>query len=127
MVAEASILREAIKEFIPKDSPVALNGKEELDFIHSLYSHIDSGRSFGGLKPVTDGQAIMWTDQEGINELLADCKKESDPDYLFSLYKKETEHINIIEEKDAKIAKLEKAVESLSKTIASMDSPEMEI
>jgi len=50
MVAEASILQEAILGLIPADSPVVSGAKHELDFIHNLFSHIDSTRAFGGLK-----------------------------------------------------------------------------
>ncbi len=127
MVAEALILREAVKDSIPADSPVALNGREELDFVHSLYTHIDSSRTFGGLKPVSDNKAIMWTQQEGVDELLENCEKESDPDYLFTQFKKDADNVDILMEKDAKIAKLEKALESLSKTLSSMEGPEMEV
>ncbi len=118
------ILRDVVQEFISADSPIALRGKsQELDFIHGLYSHIDSARSFGGLRPVTDGKAVMWTLKGGIHQLLQDCKKESDPEHLFNLFKREEANMDIVMEKDAKIAKLEQSVESLSKLLASLDNP----
>ncbi len=129
MVAEASILQEAILELIPSDSPVSSGTKHELDFIHSLFSHIDSTRAFGGLRKVSDGESMMWTAQEGVDVLVEDSNRESDPEMIYYMYKKEEELKSIMEEKDAKIAKLEKTIDSLSKQVQGFhsDSPEMEI
>ena len=116
-----------MQEMIPTDSPVALNGKHELNFIHSLFTHIDSGRAFGGLKPVSDGNAILWTRDQGVQYLMEDCERESDPDHIYTLYKREEEQNDILAEKDALIAKLKKKADTLSRQLGSLDSPEMEI
>jgi hypothetical protein len=125
MVGEAQILREAVKDYIPSDSPVAMNGKHELHFLHSLFSHIDSSRTFGGLKPVSDGQATMWTNEEGVKYLHDDSQRESDPARIYSLYQQEQEQKNILEEKDATIAKLEEQLKALTMKTVDPNSPEM--
>ena len=127
MVAEALVLREATKDLISKNSPVAMNGKHELDFISDLFTHIDSGRSFGGLKMVSDGNAIMWTVDEGINELREDCMEQSDPDNLYTNYQKEKDEKYILEEKDVKIAQLEKKINTLSRQVGDLDNPEIQV
>lgn len=114
MVSEALMLREATQKLIQDDSPLALNGKKELDFIHTLFANIDSGHTFGGLGCVSDGRARMWTREEGIESLKQDCLKESDPEHLYVLYKEEIGQKEIMEEKDSEIAKLRKTVKSLS-------------
>ncbi len=113
MVAEALILREATQHMIQQDSPVALNGKRELDFIHTLFSYIDSGRDFGGLKCVTDGRALMWTSEEGAEMLREDNMKQTHPDNLYRQYKREEEAHDEMEEKDAEIAELKKQIHDL--------------
>jgi hypothetical protein len=52
MVMEAK--HEAVHSMIPTDSPLALNGEPELNFLNSLFIHIDSDRGFGGLRPNTE-------------------------------------------------------------------------
>ena len=72
---------------------------------------------------------MMWTAQEGVDVLVADSNRESDPEMIYYMYKKEEEQKSIMEEKDAKIAKLEKTIDMLSKQVQGFhsDSPEMEI
>ena len=114
MVAEAIILREVTQEMIQDDSPVALNGKRELDFLHTLLTHIDSKHEFGGLKCVSDGNNILWTLDEGVTLLLDDCARESNPDHLYSLCQKEQQQNIQMKVKDDEIAKLQKKVKDLS-------------
>mmetsp|Transcript_8743 Transcript_8743/g.10098 ORF Transcript_8743/g.10098 Transcript_8743/m.10098 type:complete len:1855 (+) Transcript_8743:175-5739(+) len=121
MVAEARILRSATTDLIKKNSPVALNGQHELSFIHSLFAHIDSGRNYGGLKIVSDGEAHLWTSDEGVKFLKSDSDRESDPDTIFSLYMKEEEASEELAEKDSKIADLQKTIEELTVQIRSIE------
>lgn len=125
MVAEALILREATQDMIQEDSPVALNGKHELDFIHTLFSYIDSGREFGGLKCVTDGRALMWTSEEGAEMLREDCMNQTNPDNLYRQYKREEEAHDELEEKDVEIAELKKKLNALQMQFGATN-PEMQ-
>jgi len=108
MVSEALILREATQKMIRIESPIALYGKRELDFIHTLFTYIDGGADFGGLQCVSDGRSRMWTVDRGVEVLKQDCSKQTDPNYLYSLYKKEEEESDLIKAKTAEIAELKK-------------------
>lgn len=120
MVAEAIILREVTQDMIQDDSPIALNGKHELDFLYTLITHIDSKHEFGGLKCVSDGKTVMWTADEGVKLLLDDCSRESDPDHLYSLCQNE-QHQNLqMKLKDEEICQLQNKVKELSTRLEGM-------
>lgn len=70
MVAEIQILHQVSHLLITPESPIALNGEAEMQFLSSIFLHIDSGRTFGGLCQVTDESGVMWvSDEESKREL----------------------------------------------------------
>jgi serine/threonine protein kinase/ankyrin repeat protein len=115
MVMEAKILHEAAHSMIPDDSPLALNGEPELNFLNSLFVHIDSDRGFGGLRPITDSFSTMWVSSENMNILLRESEQESQPDRIIQSYINDMAEVNVIREKEERIVELEKALSKLTK------------
>lgn len=115
MVMEAKILHEAAHSMIPDESPLALNGEPELNFLNSLFVHIDSDRGFGGLRPVTDSFSTMWVNSESMNILLLESEQESQPDRIIQCYVNDSAEVSVIREKEERIEELEKALSKLTK------------
>lgn len=115
MVMEAKLLHEAAHSMIPTDSPLALNGEPELNFLNSLFVHIDSDRGFGGLRPITDSFSTMWVNSESMNILLRESEQESQPDRIIQSYVNDMAEVNVIREKEERIEELEKALAKLTK------------
>jgi hypothetical protein len=111
MVTELALLHEALHStLIPSDSPMALNGEEELQFFSSLYVHIDSSRTFAGLRPITDETGTMWVTEKSKSLLLQESAIESKPESVYDAFAREEIRNEELMEKDRKIAQLEKAL-----------------
>ncbi len=121
MVTECRILHQACHLTIPHDSPVALNGEPELQFFSSLFIHIDSMRSYSGLRPVTDSKATMWVAEKSRKQLIEESQRESNPDRVHELFMKEKEKetelvdTSVNDEKERRIEQLEKALRKVTK------------
>jgi serine/threonine protein kinase len=111
MVTELSLLHEALHStLIPSDSPIALNGEQELQFFSSLYVHIDSSRTFAGLRPITDETGTMWVTEKSKMLLLQESAFESKPESVYDAFAREEIRNEELVEKDRKITQLEKAL-----------------
>lgn len=108
MVAEAKMLHQVCHQMIRKDSPIALNGESEPQFLSSLYSHIDKGKTYAGLRPITDDTGTMWVSVESRRTLLLETAEESRPERIYELYAREEAEMDKMEQKDIRIAQLEK-------------------
>ena len=117
MVAEAKILHQVCHQMIPKDSPIALNGESEPQFLSSLYSHIDKGKTYAGLRPITDDTGTMWVSVESRRTLLLETSEESRPERIYELYAREEAEMDKMEQKDIRIAQLEKELRRSQKKI----------
>lgn len=124
MVAEAKILHEVAQNMIGFNSPVALNKEAEMQFLSSLYLHIDSACNYAGLRPITDGAGSMWVTEQSKIQLLEESAKESRPERVYEIYAREEAEVEKMEEKERKIAQLEKA---LRKTQREMEKIRVEI
>jgi len=58
------------------------NRVEELITLQNFLEHVDTNRSFAGLKRVTDKEAALWTTEEGVTVI----KKEGDIHSLLAHY-----------------------------------------
>jgi hypothetical protein len=111
MVMEASLLHKAVhSNLICPGSAIALNDEEELQFFSSLYIHIDSSRTFAGLRPITDETGTMWVTEESKNLLIKESTFESNPERVYEAFATEEIRYEELMEKDRKIAQLEKAL-----------------
>jgi len=111
MVQELALLHEALHStLIPSDSPMALNGEGELHFFSSLFVHIDSSRTFAGLRPITDETGTMWVTEKSKLMLLQESALESKPESVYDAFAREELRNEEVTEKDKKIAHLEKAL-----------------
>jgi len=106
------------------NSPVALNKEAEMQFLSSLYLHIDSACNYAGLRPITDGAGSMWVTEQSKIQLLEESAKESRPERVYEIYAREEAEVEKMEEKERKIAQLEKA---LRKTQREMEKIRVEI
>jgi serine/threonine protein kinase len=115
MVAEAKILHEATHNMIDSTSPIALNKEAEMQFLTSLYLHIDSACNYAGLHPITDGAGTMWVTESSRIRLLEESAQESKPERVYESYAREEAEFEKMEEKERKIAQLEKALRKTQK------------
>lgn len=117
MVTEVKILHRVSHSLIASQSPVALNGETEMQFLSSLYLHIDSNRSYGGLRPATDESGTMWVTEESKLQLLEETSEESKPERVYEIYAREEAEMNKMQENESKIAQLEKALRKTTKEV----------
>ena len=110
MVAEAKIVHQICHSLISPQSPLALNGESEMQFYNSLFTHIDSSRSFAGLTRVTDETGSMWVSEQSRFHLLNESAEESTPERVYEIYAREEAEFQRLQEKDKKISQLEKAL-----------------
>lgn len=120
MVAELKILHEVVHGMINSQSPVALNGEAEMQFLSSLYLHIDSARAYGGLRPITDDSGTMWVTEESKKQLIQESAEESKPERVYEIYTREEAEFDKIEGNQRKIAQLEKALRKSQKELERM-------
>ena len=120
MVAELKILHEVAHSMINSQSPVALNGEAEMQFLSSLYLHIDSARAYGGLRPITDDSGTMWVTEESKEQLIQESAQESKPERVYEIYAREEAEFDKIEGNQRKIAQLEKALRKSQKELERM-------
>lgn len=120
MVAELKILHEVAHSMISSQSPVALNGEAEMQFLGSLYLHIDSARAYGGLRPITDDSGTMWVTEESKEQLIKESAQESKPERVYEIYAREEAEFDKMEGKQRKIAQLEKALRKSQRELERM-------
>ena len=120
MVNEAKMLYQVCREMIPRDSPVASIGDEELQFFHTFFEHIDTERAFCGLRPVSDGNAVLWTSSKGSKILQTEAEKESDFDSMYETLEASNIDPTIedqLAQKDKKIHELESVLNALEEEL----------
>uniref|UniRef100_A0A7S3Q1R9 Protein kinase domain-containing protein n=1 Tax=Chaetoceros debilis TaxID=122233 RepID=A0A7S3Q1R9_9STRA len=126
MVTEATILHKVCHDLIPHDSPLALNGEAEMQFLSSLFIHIDFGRTYAGLRPITDNTATMWVTEASRKELEEESKQESLPERVYENFSKlKNKDVELVQvrkaekvesnEKDQRIGQLEKALKKVTR------------
>jgi len=107
LLKECNILREIMSESIEGEETATENGEEDLLFFENMLLHIDSEKSFGGLRPVSDTMNMIWTSDTGVRVLKEESKKELDPEKLENMLIA-TEAPKKAYDEDAKIAELER-------------------
>ena len=116
------MLYQVCRELIPRDSPVASIGDEELQFFHTFFEHIDTERAFCGLRPVSDGNATLWTSSKGSKILQSEAEKESDIDIMYKVLESDQRNADIADKltrKEKKIAELESVLNTLEEELGS--------
>lgn len=114
------MLYQVCRELIPRDSPVASIGDEELQFFHTFFEHIDTERAFCGLRPVSDGNAVLWTSSKGSKILQSEAEKELDTESMYKILEANNTDPTIMEElaqKDKKIHELESVLNALEEEL----------
>jgi len=103
MLNETRILLDAINS----DSR---GGTSSLGYIETLFRPLDPKRNFGGLKRVTNGEASLWTSDDGLKKIQEEVVNASS---FSEAYSAKVALDQKLQEKDSQIAKLEKQIEEM--------------
>ena len=106
MKQNCRILREAVSNMYSRN---AVRSVDDLRFFQDYIERVDVNRTFANLKRVTNGEASIWTSDEGVAELEEIAKSYG----LVDAYKAKTKTEEKLMEQERKIAELEKALEEL--------------
>ena len=116
LVAEVTILKEAIEslesfETIRKRKSKKNKNDQELCMIESLFDSFDEARLYSGLKRIVNGKYVIWTTEEGVEEIV----KEGDIAFVEKEYLHLERCKKEIEEKDSMIKALQLALRDRNK------------